>query len=244
LLKSNGEPTYFLPDLAYQCQKLTTRKFDRAITIVGADHQAEAAGVLKGIESLGILPGRLKILITQIVRLISGGKEVVMSKRTGEFVTMDELLEQVGLDAARWFFLSHAPETHMDFDLDLAKERSEKNPVYYVQYAHTRMQSILRKSKFQNPNVKLKEFKYPSERTLAMKTLRYPELLEDISQNYQVHHLTTYAYELAQAFSAFYRDVRVLGSERELELLYLVSKTKETLADLLKLMGISQPERM
>ena len=156
---------------------------------------------------------------------------------------MDELLEQVGLDAARWFFLARAPETHMDFDLDLAKERSEKNPVYYVQYAHTRMASIL--SKAQNTKYKiLNTFAHPSERALVVKILRYPELLEDISKDYQVHRLTTYAYELAQSFSAFYRDVKVLGSEREAELLYLVQKAKETLADLLKLMGISPPEKM
>ena len=244
LIKSNGEPTYLLADLAYQHQKLTQRKFDRAITVVGADHQAEVVGVLKGIESLGIPSGRLKIFITQLVRLVSGGKEVKMSKRKGEFITLEELLNEVGLDAARWFFLSHAPETHMDFDLDLAKERSEKNPVYYVQYAHTRMASILGKSNSQPSTKNYKLFGHPSERVLVVKILRYPELLEAISRDYQIHRLTTYAYELAQTFSAFYRDVKVIGSEREAELLYLVSKAKETLADLLKLMGISQPEKM
>ncbi len=166
-----------------------------------------------------------------------------MSKRAGEFVTMDDLLEQVGVDVARWFFLERSPNTHMDFDLDLARERSEKNPVYYVQYAHTRMASILSKSGYLDTECP-STFGHASERELALKILRLPELLEDISKDYQVHRLTTYAYELAQTFSAFYRDVKVVGSAREAELLYLVSKTKETLADVLKLLGISQPEKM
>ncbi|MDP3784629.1 MAG: arginine--tRNA ligase [bacterium] len=246
LVKSDGDYTYFLVDLAYHYNKFFERekKLDLAIDIWGADHHGYVERMKKGITALGIDPGRLKIIIMQFVRLMRGGKEVRMSKRAGEFTTMEELLNEVGLDAARWFFLSHAPETHMDFDLDLAKERSEKNPVYYVQYAYVRMQSILTKSKFQNPNAKIKEFKHSSERTLILKILRYPDILDDISKDYQVHRLTTYAYELAQTFSAFYRDVKVIGSERESELLYLVSKTKETLADLLRLMGISQPEKM
>jgi len=243
LVKSDGEATYFLADLAYHYDKFFKRKFDLAIDVWGADHAGHIERLKKGMAALGVNSDRLKIIIVQLVRLVSDGKEARMSKRTGEFVTMDELLEQVGLDAARWFFLARAPETHMDFDLDLAKERSEKNPVYYVQYAHTRMASIL--SKAQNTKYKiLNTFAHPSERALVVKILRYPELLEDISKDYQVHRLTTYAYELAQSFSAFYRDVKVLGSEREAELLYLVQKAKETLADLLKLMGISPPEKM
>ncbi|OHA43933.1 MAG: hypothetical protein A3G04_00400 [Candidatus Taylorbacteria bacterium RIFCSPLOWO2_12_FULL_44_9] len=132
----------------------------------------------------------------------------------------------------------------MDFDLDLAKERSEKNPVYYVQYAFVRMQSILEKAGITNYELRITKFGNQAERALALKILRYSELIEDISKNYQVHRLTTYAYELAQTFSAFYRDVKVIGSEREAELLYLVSKTKETLTDVLTILGISQPEKM
>ncbi|MDP3784672.1 MAG: arginine--tRNA ligase [bacterium] len=242
LVKSDGEFTYFLADLAYHHDKFFKRKFSLAIDVWGADHAGHVERLKKGVEALEINLAKLKIIIVQMVRLVSSGKEVRMSKRTGEFVTMDELLEEVGLDAARWFFLARAPETHMDFDLDLAIEKSDKNPVYYVQYAHTRMASILVKSKGKSQKVKV--FSHQSERALAVKILRYPELLEDISRDYQVHRLTTYAYELAQTFSAFYRDVKVIGSEREAELLYLVSKAKETLADLLKLMGISQPEQM
>lgn len=243
LVKSDGEPTYLLADIAYQYQKLAERGFDRAITIVGADHHAEAQGVLKGLEALDIIK-RLEVITVQLVRLVRGGKEVRMSKRAGEFVTLDDLIKEVGPDIARWFFLEKSLNTHVDFDLDLAKERSEKNPVYYVQYAHTRMASILKKSKIRNQNFKIKEFSHPEERKLVMKILRYSELLEDVARDYQVHGLTTYAYELAQTFSAFYRDARVIGSEREAERLYLVEKARETLGDLLKLLGISAPEKM
>ena len=244
LVKSDGEYTYFLVDLAYHFNKFFERKFDLAINIWGADHHGYVERMKKGIETIGVDPDRLKIIIMQLVKLISGGKEVRMSKRAGEFVTMDDLLEEISVDVARWFFLERAPSTHMDFDLDLAKERSEKNPVYYVQYAYVRMKSILEKAGIKNYGSRIKKFENPAERALALKILRYPELIEDISKNYQVHRLTTYAYELAQTFSAFYRDVKVIGSEREAELLYLVLKTKETLADALTILGISQPEKM
>ena len=143
LIKSDGEPTYFLSDLAYHYDKFVKRQFDIAIDVWGADHHGYVGRMKKGIEALGINPERLKIVIMQLVRLMQGGTEVRMSKRAGEFVTMDELLEEVGVDVARWFFLERGANTHMDFDLDLAKEKSEKNPVYYVQYAHTRIASIL-----------------------------------------------------------------------------------------------------
>ena len=211
LIKSDGEPTYFLSDLAYHYDKFLTRKFDIAIDVWGADHHGYVDRMKKGIESLGINPERLKIIIMQLVRLMQGDTEVRMSKRAGEFVTMDELLEEVGVDAARWFFLERGANTHMDFDLDLAKEKSEKNPVYYVQYAHTRMASILQKSTVTASP--LKAFKNKAERELALKILRYPEILDDTARDYGVQRLTSYAYELAQTFSAFYRDVKVIGSE-------------------------------
>ncbi len=242
LIKSDGEFTYFLVDIAYHWNKFLERKFDLGINIWGPDHHGYVKRINEGIEALGVDKKRLKILITQTVRAMSKGKEVKMSKRSGNFVSMDDLLEDAGVDVVRWFFLERALSTHMDFDLDLAKEKSEKNPVYYVQYAHTRMASILANSNLEAslPSA----FKHESERQLILKVLRYPELLEDISKDYQVHRLTTYAYELAQTFSAFYRDVKVIGSEREAELIYLVSNAKETLTDVLKTLGVSQPEKM
>lgn len=242
LVKSDAEYTYLLVDLAYHWNKFFERKFDLGINIWGPDHHGYVKRIKEGLASIGVDSKKLKILITQTVRAISQGKEVKMSKRSGQFVTMDDLLEDFGVDVTRWFFLERALSTHMDFDFDLAKEKSEKNPVYYVQYAYVRMRSILGKS---NLEASLpSDFRDSSERALAVKILRLPELLEDIPKDYQVHSLTTYAYELAQTFSAFYRDVKVIGSEREAELLYLVSKTKETLVDVLELLGVSQPEKM
>jgi arginyl-tRNA synthetase len=242
LIKSDGEPTYFLSDLAYHYDKFLKRQFDIAIDVWGADHHGYVDRMKRGIQALGINPERLKIVIMQLVRLMQAGTEVRMSKRAGEFVTMDELLEEVGVDVARWFFLERGANTHMDFDLDLAKEKSEKNPVYYVQYAHTRIASILQKStKVASP---LTGFNNTVERELALKIIRYAEILDDSARDHGVQRLTSYAYELAQTFSGFYRDVKVIGSDREAELLYLVLKTKETLADVLEILGISRPEKM
>ena len=243
LVRSTGEPTYLLPDIAYHLNRIEERKHDFLINIFGADHHGYGTRLLGALRAIGVNTARISIMNVQIVRFMEKGKEVKMSKRRGVFITLEELLEEVGLNVCRWFFLERSLSTHLDFNLDLAKERSEKNPVYYVQYALVRMQSILEKSAARNSKLQ-KEFGHKAERDLAMKILRYPEILEDISRDYQAHRLTTYAYELAQTFSAFYRDVKVLGSKREGELLYLVARAKETLADVLKLLGVSQPEKM
>ncbi|MBU1159855.1 arginine--tRNA ligase, partial [Patescibacteria group bacterium] len=147
LIRSTGEPTYVLPDIGYHWDRLVKRKNDKAINIFGADHYGYGPRLKGALHALGINPERVAIFIAQIVRLIKKGKEVKMSKRKGEFVTLEKLIDEVGLDAARYFFLMKSLDTHMDFDLDLAKERSQKNPVYYVQYAGARMNSILNKSK-------------------------------------------------------------------------------------------------
>lgn len=177
-----------------------------------------------------------------------------MSKRTGEFVTLDELLKEVGADAARWFFLERSPNTHMDFDMDLAKERSKKNPVYYVQYAHARACSILQKGK-PGKKADLELLSQPEELALIKKILRLPEIIEDAANDYQVHRLTRYAYELAQAFTNFYEKHQVIYPEqsrwidkKNKELtearLALVSAAKKILKQTLGLMGISAPEKM
>ena len=246
LVKSNQEFTYFLSDLAYHYDKFIKRKFDLVINIWGADHHGYVARMQKGAEALSVNPARLKIIIMQLVRLISQGKEVKMSKRAGEFITLDDLLKEVGLDAARWFFLERSPDTHMDFDLDLAKERSKKNPVYYVQYAHARACSILRKGKAgKKPNLQL--LIQPEEFTLIKKILQLSEIIEDITGDFQVHRLTRYVYELAQAFTNFYEKQHVIDKENK-ELtqarLALVSATQKTIKNGLNLLGISAPEKM
>ncbi|MDO8523235.1 MAG: arginine--tRNA ligase [bacterium] len=246
VIKSNKESTYFLADLAYHYDKFMKRKFDIAIDIWGADHHGYIERMKKGVEAIGVEPARLQIIIMQLVRLISGGKEVKMSKRSGEFVTLDELLKEVGVDAARWFFLERSPNTHMDFDMDLAKERSKKNPVYYVQYAHARSCSILRKGK-PGKKADLMLLDKPEELALIKKILQLHEIIEDITDDYQAHRLTKYVYELAQTFTNFYEKCLVIDTKNK-ELtqarLALVSATKKTLKQTLTLMGIAAPEKM
>ncbi len=250
LVKSDGNPTYFLSDLAYHYDKFFMRKFDIAVDIWGADHHGYAARMQKGIAALGIGPERLKIIITQLVRLVSKGKEVRMSKRKGEFVTMDELIDSVGLDAARWFFLEKSPNTHMDFDLDLAKERSRKNPVYYVQYAHARACSILKKATSDKRQATrfLSLLDEAAELNLIKKLLQLPEIVEDVASDYQVQRLTKYVYELARAFTDFYENCRVIdGKNADLTAarLLLVSAARKTLKEVLEdLIGINAPQKM
>lgn len=249
LVKSDGQPTYFLVDLAYHYDKLIKRKFDQAIDIWGADHHGYVARLKAGIKALGIDPEKLKIIITQLVRLVEEGKEVKMSKRKGEFITLDELVAEVGNDAARFFFLMHNPDTHMDFDLALAKERSVKNPVYYVQYAYVRCSSILQKSKSQAPNLKkISKFKYEtkSELNLMRELVKLPDVILQTSEDYQVSRLARYAMEIAKAVHNFYEKERVIGEDKELmnARLALVAATREILGELFKVLGIAAPEKM
>ncbi len=255
LVKSDGNPTYFLADLAYHYDKLIKRKFDLAIDIWGADHHGYAQRMKKGVEALGLNPERLKILITQLVRLVSGGKEVRMSKRKGEFITMDNLLEEVGTDASRFFFLMHSLDTHMDFDLDLAKEKSNKNPVFYAQYALVRCGNILRKSKVEKSlpagrqgksKVDLALLNSDSEIRLMLELIKFPDLIAQTSEDYQVHRLTKYAGDVAGALHNFYEHERVVGVEKNLEQsrLALVSATKIVLENLFDILGISKPKKM
>ena len=257
LIKSDGLTTYFLADLAYHYNKLIKRKFDLAIDIWGADHHGYAQRMKKGVEALGLNSERLKILITQLVRLVSGGKEVRMSKRKGEFITMDDLLEEVGADAAKFFFLMHSLDTHMDFDMDLAKEKSNKNPVFYAQYALVRCSNILRKSKAPTKvgeptlvgfkNLKLEFLTSESEVRLMLELMKFPDLITQTAEDYQVHHLTKYAGDVARALHNFYEKERVVGLEdKKLERarLALVSATKIVLENLFDILGISKPKKM
>jgi arginyl-tRNA synthetase len=249
LIKSDNSPTYFLADLAYHYDKFLKRKFDLVIDIWGADHHGYAEKMKKGVRDLGIDLNRLKIIIIQLVRLVSGNKEVKMSKRTGEFITMDELLKKVGVDVARFFFLMHSPDTHMDFDLDLAKERSQKNPVYYVQYAYVRCVNILRKSQFliinyQLPNLNL--LNSESEIKLMLEMAKFPDVLAETAKDYQVHRLTKYAIELARAWHNFYEKERVVGAGGDLEKarLALAAGAKIVFENLFGILGIGKPKKM
>lgn len=250
LIKSDNTPTYFLSDLAYHYDKFFKRKFDVAIDIWGADHHGYAEQMKKGIAALGVSPERLQIIITQLVRLVSHGKEVRMSKRKGEFVTMDELLQEVGTDAARFFFLMHGAGSHMDFDLDLAKERSIKNPVYYVQYAFVRAGSILARSKIKNQKLKMQikhqKLSEISELRLVKTIVEFPDVIRQTAADYEVQRLTRYATDLARAFHDFYEKERVIDSAGAviIERLRLVEAAKIVLANTLAMLGVSAPSKM
>ncbi|MDO8560975.1 MAG: arginine--tRNA ligase [bacterium] len=247
LVRSSGEPAYFLPDLAYHLNKFFARKFNRAIDIWGADHHGYAQRLSGALTALEVPAGKLKIIITQLVRLIRNGVEVKMSKRKGEFVTLEEVIDEVGVDAARFFFLMYSPDSHMDFDLELAKERSVKNPVYYVQYAHARIISIFKKAKKQKLGVAdFSLLKEKEEVSLIKKLIQFPEAAEDAARDYQVMRLTRYAMELARSFHNFYEKNRVITEDKNLTAtrLQLVKATQIVLQNVLALLGISAPEKM
>jgi len=250
VIKSNGEKTYFGSDIAYHKEKLD-RGFDKLIDIWGADHHGEVARTKGALEALGY-KNKLDVILTQFVRVLKDGKEMKMSKRAGTYVSIDDLVDEVGKDATRFFFLMHSADTHMNFDMNLAKERSEKNPVYYVQYAHARICSIFEKAALLRSDLRsvlrsdLRKM-HAKERALVFELLKFPDLISEISQNYAVHYLPQYAMGLADKFHSFYDECRVID-ENNLELtaqrLELVKAVQIVLAEALRLMGISAPEKM
>jgi len=246
LIKADNEPTYFASDIAYHLDKVS-RKYDLMINGWGADHWGYKARLMAAAQVLGF-EQKLKIVVGQFVRLVEKGMEVKMSKRGGTFITLKELVEEVGSDVSRFFFLMKSVDTHIDFDLDLAKEQSEKNPVYYVQYAHARICSILKKinTKYKIQNTRYKLLSHPSELELIKQLIRFPEIIEDTAKDYQVQRLPQYAIDLATSFHQFYRDCRVISENEPLSeaRLVLVLATKIILKNTLDLMGISAPEKM
>jgi len=249
VVKSDGDFTYFANDIAYHKLKFE-EKPDLVVDILGANHHGHVPRLKAVIQSLGYDTDKLRIILYQWVRFKRGNEIVKMSKRSGTFVTCREVLDEVGRDALRFFILMHDANTHIDFDLDLAREKSTKNPVYYVQYAHARIASILRKANWKletgnwKPSHELLTTNY--ELNLVKQISRLPELVEDISENFAVNQLTTYATELADSFHKFYENVQVLTSDKEKQeaRLALISATQITLANTLKLLGVSTPEKM
>ena len=252
LVRSTGTPTYFASDVAYHYEKFAERGFDRVIDVWGADHQGHIPRMKAVTAALGFEPERLTLLIAQMVTLKRGGQVVKVSKRSGDVVTLKELVEEVGPDACRYFFLSRSPEAHMEFDLELAKELSAQNPVYYVQYAHARIASILRLAGERgveygdgDPSLLTSE----AELALIRKMLALPELVDVMARNLEPHHLPHYALELATAFHWFYQKCRVVSSIPGEEAitkarLKLVDATRTVLARCLQLMIMEAPEQM
>ena len=251
LVRSTGAPTYLASDIAYHHNKFE-RGYDHAIDIWGADHQGHVPRMKVAVEALGIDPKRLTIMVSQMVTLKRGEEVVRASKRAGEFITLRELVDEVGADACRYFFLARTPSTQMEFDLELAKKESAENPVYYVQYGHARIAGILSNARqkgidWSQGDVSL--LKDPTELALIRKMLLLPELVESMARTLEPHHLPHYALDLATAFHWFYENCRVLSSDPgdyplTLARLKLVEAAQMVLSRTLSLMDMQAPERM
>ncbi len=252
LIRSNGAPTYFASDVAYHHNKFVERGFERVVDIWGADHQGHVSRMKAAVSAMGVDPERLTLMIYQMVTFKQGDELVRLSKRSGDIITVDDLVDQVGADACRYFFLSRAAETQMEFDLELASRQSSDNPVYYVQYAHARIASIIAGARERNiefGDADLSLLDHEAELALIRKIVQLPELVEVMATNLEVHHLPHYAQELATAFHWFYQQCRVIstvGGEEELTKarLRLCLASRIALARCLSLMGMSAPDRM
>jgi arginyl-tRNA synthetase len=253
LVRSNGEHTYFASDIAYHQDK-RERGFERQIDVWGADHHGYVLRMKAAYEALGGDPGELELLIMQLVHLVRSGERAQMSKRAGEFVTLDDLVAEIGVDAARWYLLARSHDTTVDLDLDLARSQSSENPVYYVQYAHARIVSVLAKAGAERAPTTaddaaalVAEPLHPSERALIKQLLAFPLELGGAAERRAPHRIAAYALELAQGFTAFYRDCRVVGAEPQpVERLRigLCVASRRTIARCLDLLGVSAPEEM
>jgi arginyl-tRNA synthetase len=247
LIRSNGLPTYFASDVAYHQDKLVERAYDLAIDIWGADHQGHVPRMKAVVGALGADPARLVVLIYQLVNLVRHGAPVAMGKRTGVFVTLREVLDEVGPDAVRFFLVGRSPDAMMDFDLDLAKAQSDVNPVYYVQYAHARIASILRRAEavaYADGDVTL--LTHDAELALIRKMLQFPEVVADAAAALAPHPIPHYSMELATVFHGFYNECRVIGEDEALTRarLKLVAACQTILAKALDLIGVTAPEEM
>jgi arginyl-tRNA synthetase len=249
IIRSNGEPTYFAADIGYVTEKFS-RGFDHLIYVWGADHHGTVARLRNAAKAMGYDPDAVQVLLYSWVRFVRDGVEVSMSKRAGDFITLDELLGEIGVDSARWFFASRSANTGIDFDIELAKKQSSENPVYYVQYAHARIASIVRKASeagMRPADTVAGWLTEAPEAALARAVARFPEVIEDAVAAEETHGITAYATELATTFHAFYRDARVVDAgapERSAARLALAGAARITLANALGLLGISAPESM
>ena len=252
LVRSNGIPTYVVPDIAYHYNKLEIRKFDKAIDVLGADHHGYVPRLKAALTALGVDASRLDVVLMQMVRLVRGGETVKLSKRSGKAITLLTLLDEVPIDAARYIFNSKEPNTHLEFDLDLAVEQTNQNPVYYVQYAHARICSILRKIKEENTEIpeisidRLNLLKESEERELIRHISALTAEVESAATSYDSTKITRYAYTLATLFHKFYNACRVNVEDKDLmsARLGLCVATKQVMKNVLDMLKINAPERM
>ncbi|UCD38584.1 MAG: arginine--tRNA ligase [Fidelibacterota bacterium] len=250
LIKSTGEPTYRLPDIAYHVDKIE-RGFDLMVDIFGADHQATYPDVLAGLQGLGYNTSNVRVLIHQFVTLTQGGEQVKMSTRKATFVTLDELLSDVGRDVARYFFIMRGMGSHLQFDLDLARTSSDENPVYYLQYAHARMVNIGKRAEafgyqLDPENAPLELLALPEGRTLMLLLWWFPEVVRQVHESLEPQTVANYLQELATAYHRYYTVARVVTDDLELSAARMVitEACRQTLANGLAILGISAPERM
>jgi len=252
VVRKNGEPTYFAADIAYHQNKFS-RGYEMIIDIWGADHHGYMPRLWAGIQALGHDKNELKIILVQLVNLLRGGVPVAMSTRSGEFVTLREVLEEVGKDAARYNFLMRRSDSHLDFDLEIAKKQSNENPVYYVQYAHARICSIMRMAQ-QEHGIVLPVYKdinpallnEPEEMTLIKLMARYPEVIEGAAKSLEPHRITFYLNEMASVFHSYYNKNKVISDNKELTAarLFLIKAISIVLENALKILGVNAPEKM
>ena len=251
VVRKNGEPTYFAADIAYHQNKFS-RGFAMVIDIWGADHHGYMPRLWAGIQALGYDKNALKIILVQLVNLLRGGVPVAMSTRSGEFVTLREVLDEVGRDAARYNFLMRRCDSHLDFDLELAKKQSSENPVYYVQYAHARICSIVRMAQERGitlpvyADIDLSVLNEPEEKTLIKLLVRYPETIYGAAKSLEPHRITFYLNELAGIFHSYYNKNKVISKNDQLTAarLFLVKAVRIVLQNALKILGVSAPEKM
>lgn len=243
LVKSDGSKTYFLADIAYHWNKFHDRKFQRVINLWGADHHGYVARMKSAMSLLGF-PNSFDILLMQLVRLIENGQEKKMSKRAGVYVLLEELIDEVGLDVTRFFFLIHSNNKAMDFDLTLAKEKSSKNPVFYVQYAYARISSIIKKAGMLGAGFQTCVLE-KQEKELIKELIKWPELVFDVAQNYEVHKICFYTISLADKFHDFYENCQVIENNKvNISRLNLIKATQQVLQNSLKCLGVNAPEKM
>lgn len=251
LVRANGIPTYFVPDIAYHYNKLVTRGFDKAIDILGADHHGYIARMKAALTALGVDASKLDIVIMQMVMLVRNGETVKLSKRSGKAITLSTLLDEVPIDAARFFFNLRDPNTHLEFDLELAIEESSNNPVFYVQYAHARICSILRRMEeegtgYRNIPVSELNFNHPAELALIRHIAALPDCINEAAKDYNPSKITKYLCDLAQLFHKFYDNCKIKGEEENIlqSRLSLCVATKTVFKNLLDLLKVDAPEKM
>ena len=240
---ADGSFLYYASDVAYVRNKFE-RGFDRLIYVLGADHHGYVPRLKAAAAMLGYDPDRLEVLLYQLVHVVEGGEQKKMSKRRGDVVLLDELIDEIGVDAARWYLVNRGPDQAIEIDVDLARERTEKNPVFYVQYAHARIAGILRNAGADPVDTRGLEGPAPEERDLIKRLLEFPGIAAEAAERRGPHALTVYAVRVADDFHRFYHHHRVLGSEQEAFRLGLVRATKMVIARSLDLVGVAAPERM